>query len=155
MSHKFPFVANLCYIFNDKSEVLLQKKSQGFGVGKWNGPGGKKKPGETIIESGIREVKEETGITLKNLQKMGELEFIFVYNEKSNFLTHVFVCRDWEGEPKDLGEGELKWFKIKDIPIDEMWDDDQYWLKPLLGGEYQHQRFYFDKNSKVIKQEKL
>ncbi len=107
----FPFIANLCYIFNDKNEVLLQCKSRGFGVGKWNGPGGKQDKGETIKEATSREIKEETGVIVRNLKKMGELEFVFVDNEESNFLTHVFICNDWEGEPKDMGEGELRWFK--------------------------------------------
>jgi len=151
----FPFIANLCYIFNDKGEVLLQCKSKGFGMGKWNGPGGKKKQDETIEESTIREIKEETDVDIKSLKKMGELEFIFVNNEASNFLTHVFVSPDWEGEPKDLGEGELKWFKIDEVPLEKMWDDDQYWLKNLLKGEYQHKRFYFDGNGKVLRYEKI
>jgi len=148
MNHKFPFIANLCYILNNNGEVLLQCKSRGFGAGKWNGPGGKQDPGETTEEAAIREVKEETDITVRNLKKMGELEFVFIDNEKSNFLTHVFICRDWEGSPKNLGEGGLKWFKIEEVPLDKMWDDDQYWLKPLLNGEYQHKRFYFDKDGK-------
>ncbi len=149
----FPYIVNLCYVFNKKGEVLLQHKSRGFGVGKWNGVGGKKEPRETIEESAIREVKEEADITMKKLEKMGELEFVFVGNEESNNYTHVFICRDWEGSPKNLGEGELKWFKIEEVPLDKMWDDDQYWLKPLLNGEYQHKRFYFDKDGKVIKYE--
>jgi len=150
---EFPYIVNLCYVFNKKGEVLLQHKSRGFGVGKWNGVGGKKEPRETIEESAIREVKEEADITMKKLEKMGELEFVFVGNEESNNYTHVFICRDWEGSPKNLGEGELKWFKIEEVPLDKMWDDDQYWLKPLLNGEYQHKRFYFDKDGKVIKYE--
>ena len=150
---KFPFIANLCYIFNERGEVLLQCKSRGFGAGKWNGPGGKQNKGETIEEATIREMKEETGVIVRNLKKMGELEFIFIDNEESNFLTHVFVCHDWAGSPKDLGEGELRWFKIDKVPLDKMWDDDQYWLKLLLKGEYQHKRFYFDNKGKVIKYE--
>ena len=152
---EFPFIANLCYILNDKNEVLLQCKSRGFGQGKWNGPGGKQNPGETVEEATIREIREETNIIVKKLKKMGELEFVFVDNEESNFLTHVFICRDFRGQPKDLGEGELKWFKIEKVPLNKMWDDDQYWLKHLLKGEYQHKRFYFDKNGKVIKYEDL
>ncbi|MDD5290931.1 MAG: 8-oxo-dGTP diphosphatase [Patescibacteria group bacterium] len=151
----FSFFTTHCYILNEKGEVLLQCKSRGFGEGKWNGPGGKKKPDETFEESAIREVKEETGVTMKKPEKLGELEYIFVGNETINTLANVFVCRDWEGEPKDMGEGELKWFKINEVPLDKMWDDDQYWLKPLLSGQYQHKRFYFDKNGKVIKYEEL
>ena len=86
---------------------------------------------------------------------MGELEFVFKGNEEANNYTYVFICYDWEGESEDKGEGELRWFKIEDIPLDKMWDDDKYWLKPLLGGEYMHKRFYFNKEGKVIRYEKL
>ena len=89
------------------------------------------------------------------MQKTGELEFIFKGNEKENNYTYVFVCQDWQGEPTNMGEGELKWFKIKDIPLDKMWDDDKYWLKNSLRGKYQHKRFYFDKNYKLINYEEI
>jgi len=152
---KFTYTVNLCYLINKRGEVLLQYKSRGFGKGKWNGPGGKKEQDETIEKSAVREVKEETDVTMKNIQKMGELEFVFTENKEENNYTHVFVCRDWEGEPKNMGEGELKWFKIKDIPLDKMWDDDKYWLKDLLKGEYQHKRFYFDENYSLVNYEKI
>lgn len=133
----------------------MQLKSRGFGKGNWNGVGGKKEMGETIEDSAIREVKEETDLVMKNFKKMGELEFIFVGAEESNNYTHVFVSNDWEGEPKNMGEGELKFFNIKSIPLEKMWDDDQFWLKDLLNGKYQHMRFYFNKKGKVIEYEDL
>lgn len=151
----FPFIATLSYLINKNNQVLLQYKARGFGMGKWNGPGGKKHQDESIEESARREVKEETDIVMKDIKKAGELEFIFVDNEKDNFLTHVFICRDFDGLPKDSDEGKLKWFKIDELPLNEMWDDDQYWLRPLLNGDFQHKRFYFDKKGKVIKYEEL
>lgn len=147
----FTYTATLCYVINNSGEVLLQLKSKGFGQGKWNGPGGKVDKEESVKESVKREVREETGITIKNIKKMAELEFVFVGNEEANNYTHVFICYNWEGEPEDKGEGELRWFKIEDMPLDKMWDDDKYWLKPLLRGEYMHRRFYFNKEGRVLK----
>jgi len=151
---KFPYLVNLNYILNDQGEVLLQKKARGFGKGNWNGPGGKLKEGETPEDSACREILEETGLIVKKFEKRGEIEFIFP-DESINNYVHVFIVTDWEGEPVDGGEGELKWFKIDELPLEKMWDDDQYWLPRLLAGEKIHMRFYFDENNKIRQFEDL
>ncbi|MDD4902789.1 MAG: NUDIX domain-containing protein, partial [Patescibacteria group bacterium] len=92
----FPYIVNLNYILNDRGEVLLQKKARGFGKGNWNGPGGKLKPGESPADSARREVLEETGIIIKDLEQRGEIEFVFIDGSINNH-TYVFVTRDWEG----------------------------------------------------------
>lgn len=153
--HKFPFVCNICYLINNKGEVLLQKKRHGFGKGKWNGPGGKLKINETPEQSAIREIKEETNLDIINLKKAGEIEFVFTEDEKNNNFVHIFFSDNFIGEPEDLGEGELKWFKFEEIPYNLMWDDDKYWLPDALAGKYVNLRFYFDKNGKVLKYEKI
>ena len=150
----FPYIVNLNYILNERGEVLLQKKARGFGKGNWNGPGGKLKPGESPAESARREFFEETEIVIKNLEQRGEIEFIFPDQSINNHM-YVFVSREWEGETKDKGEGELRWFKIDELPLDKMWDDDQYWLPRLLAGEKIHMRFYFDENNKISRFEEL
>jgi len=152
---KFPYTTNVCYIINNKNQVLLQKKARGFGAGKWNGPGGKIESGETPEEGTIREVKEETNLDIRNLKKAGKIEFIFTENYDSNNYTYIFVCKDYEGNPKDMGEGELRWYNILEIPLEKMWDDDKYWLLQVLKGEKVSKRFYFDKNGIVIKQENI
>ena len=40
-------------------------KKRGFGVGKWNGFGGKVEAGETVVEAAAREVTEECGYSVK------------------------------------------------------------------------------------------
>ncbi len=153
--HKFPYLVNICYIINDKNQVLLQEKARGFGKGKWNGPGGKVEPEESVSDSVRREVKEETGLVLLDLQKMGEIEFIFTTQEENNNYCHIFISRQWHGEAEDKGEGRLKWFAIDDLPLDKMWDDDKYWLPDLLRGKKKHMRFYFDQDDRVIKYKDL
>jgi mutator protein MutT len=150
----FPYITNITYILNNRGEVLLQKKARGFGVGNWNGPGGKIKPGEDLQESAKREVLEETGIIINDLEQRGEIEFIYS-DQATNTYTHVFIAKKWEGKPVDGREGELRWFKTNELPLDKMWDDDKYWLPRLLAGEKIHMRFYFDKNNKIKKFEEL
>jgi 8-oxo-dGTP diphosphatase len=146
---------NLCYVINNQDEILLQYKRKGFGVGKWNGPGGKVEPGETLEQAVIREVKEETGLDIKNLKKMAELEFYFINKEEWNQIAHVYVTKDFTGDIQVSEEGELKWFKIKEIPYDKMWDDDPYWLPNILAGEFMKIKFYFDQNSNLQRYEKI
>lgn len=153
---EFPITANLCYIINEKGEVLLQKKALGWGKGNWNGPGGKVDPGESMEESVKREILEETNVKIKSLEERGFLEFIFSKERsKNNQRVYLFISRDYEGEPKNMGEGELKWFSKDKIPLKEMWDDDKYWLLPMLLGRTVKMRFYFDDNNKVIKCDNL
>jgi len=147
---KFHYIVNVCYIVNEQGQILLQLKKRGFGQGKWNGPGGKTEPGETPEESVKREVREETGIAIKSLKKMGELEFIFNKKEEWNNYCHVFVCDEFEGKPKDRGEGKLQWFKQEELPFDRMWADDQHWLPDVLDGKYVKKRFYFDQAGNLL-----
>jgi len=145
----FPNKATICYLIDIRDRVLLQYKSRGFGRGKWNGPGGKIENGESPIECVRREVFEETGIEILNARLLGELEFIFPHNNADNFYSYVFVSYDYRGKPKDKGEGELKWFRKEEMPLAEMWDDDQHWLPEILEGNFVRKRFYFNKNSQV------
>ena len=155
MDVNFTYLTVLVYIFNRKGEVLLQKKARGFGKGKWNGPGGKINQGEAPEEAARREVKEETTLKIKKIEPQGIIEFVFPHKIESSNYCYVYICRDFSGKPFNTGEGELKWFKTEELPLEEMWDDDRYWLPSVLAGEKVHIRFYFDKNEKVSKIEKL
>ena len=151
----FNTIANLCYLINGRNEVLLQFKSRGFGQGKWNGPGGKAEKGESLEQAVAREVKEETGLAVKDLKKMAELEFIFKEKADWNQLVYVFVSHDFAGVIKPSDEGELKWFKIGEIPYDKMWEDDAHWLPKVLAGEFVKMRFCLGQNGQLENYEKI
>ena len=73
--------ATLVLLFNGDppTKVLLGFKKFGFGQGKYTGFGGKVEPGESILDTAVRELAEETGINLRaeSLQHVAVLEFIF------------------------------------------------------------------------------
>jgi 8-oxo-dGTP diphosphatase len=140
--------AILCYIF-DRDRVLLQKKSRGFGQGKWNAPGGKIKFAETPYRAAVREVREETGLLVKELENVGLLNF-FENDGGRFFSVHVFVAGSFEGRLRDGGEGKLEWFPKDKLPKDEMWEDDRFWLPYLLGKKRFRGDFLFTRGFKKM-----
>lgn len=133
----------------------MQFKRRGFGVGKWNGPGGKMEPGETSEQAVIREVKEETGLDVKDLKKVAELEFFFEEKEEWNQAADAYITKNFSGKIEASDEGELKWFKINELPFNQMWEDDPYWLPRALAEEFMKMKFYFDKNGKLLRFENI
>src|SRR6185369_15637381 len=106
------------------------------------GPGGKIEPGETALESALRETQEEIGVTPREIDERGTLCFQFV----DGYSLHcvVFFARDYEGELIETVEATPLWFEMDAIPYDEMWADDRYWLPRALQGERFAGRFEFD-----------
>ena len=98
MDYKFNYTTNLCYLLNNQNQVLLIMKKKGFGVGKWNGPGGKVKLGENPEQSAMREVEEETGYQPANLQNLGFIEFIWPHKEEYNQICHIFITKNFNFE---------------------------------------------------------
>ena len=133
--------ANLCFIVRD-GRVLLIRKKRGLGAGKINGPGGKVELGETALESAIREVQEEIGVTPLDVEERGILSFQFV----DGYSLHcvVFVAQGLEGEPVETAEAIPLWFPLDAIPFDEMWADDRHWLPRTLQGAHFEGWFVFD-----------
>jgi len=146
----------LCFILKNK-KVLLQKKAKGrFGELKWNGPGGKLEGGETPEACVIREVKEETGLSVSNLKTCGTLHFYKDgKKDKPSIIVYVFLTDGFKGVPENLGEGELKWFEQDKLPFDQMWEDDRLWLPHVLAGKRVNGHFYFTGNFKKIFDYKL
>lgn len=139
---------------NDKN-ILLAMKKRGFGVGKWNGVGGKinlEKGDKNVFDSAVRETKEEIGVKIKNSEKVAVIDFHFpeVPKEKDfDQQVHVFLIKDWEGEPIESEEMAPRWFNIAEIPFDKMWDDDRHWLPHVLENKKMKAKFVFDKEDKV------
>jgi len=130
--------------------VLLAMKKRGFGVGKWNGVGGKLETSETVEQAVVRECHEEIGVTPTKFHKQAEIVFDEKHKEvREVLLVHVFLADKWQGEPIESEEMAPKWFPIDKIPLNEMWDDDKYWLKRVLSGEKLKCKFVMDDSDRV------
>ncbi len=134
--------ANLVFVIDD-GKVLLIRKKTGLGQGKINGPGGKLDPGETALQSAVREIHEELHLTLDpaDCEEMGVLRFQFV----DGLAMHVVVFRAfaYQGTPTETREAAPLWFSFDEIPFEEMWADDRYWLREMLDGQHFEANFIF------------
>lgn len=134
-------------------EVLLAMKKRGFGVGKWNGVGGKLNPGEDIRSAAIRETEEEIGVTPLEIEEVGILNFYFPLvpaEKKFGQRVRVYVARKWLGEPVETEEMKPKWFKVAAVPYSEMWWDDALWMPKVFAGSFVKGSFMFGKNEEIV-----
>jgi len=134
-------ILTLCLIVQD-GKVLLGLKKRGFGMGKWNGFGGKVEAGESILEAARRECVEEAGITPGDLRPRGMLLFRFD-GDPVELEVHVFLGSTFSGEVRETEEMRPKWFALDKIPYESMWADDAFWLPEVLAGKSVRGTFLF------------
>lgn len=140
----------LLFLLKD-DQILLAMKKRGFGADRYNGIGGKIDPGETVEQALIRECQEEIEVTPTEFHKVAEHDFTQTEsNEPWRMYVHAYLCTKWEGEPKETEEMAPEWFKIADIPYDNMWQDDIYWLPKVLEGKKLFCKFSFDEADNML-----
>ena len=150
-----------CYICrkNGKNiEYLMlyrNRKPEDPNEGKWLGIGGKVEAGETPLEANVREVREETGISLnpEDCRFHGNIKFInTIYEDEEIYLYSVEVPEDTQ--PIDCDEGELHWIDASKIMTLNMWEGDRQFLAPLLeGGTDINMTLYYD-GDELVRTEK-
>lgn len=96
---------------------------------KWIGIGGKFLEGESPEECLLREVKEETGLTLTDWRYRGIVTF--VSDRWEGEYMHLFTAHDWQGEIAPCDEGELAWVDIGAVPSLPIWEGDKIFLRLL------------------------
>lgn len=136
----------------EETHICLALKKRGFAMGKWNGVGGKVERGESIEQAAVRETAEEilVKVMLKDLQLVAKLDFIFEDKPEWGQRVHVFFVDHWQGEPSESEEMMPKWYKISEIPYDQMWQDDRYWLPKVLHGEKVQGEFHFGADERIL-----
>src|SRR5512147_1781315 len=115
-------LATLCYLHRDNHTLMLHrvKKENDIHAGQWNGLGGKFEPGETPEECVIREVREESGLLIRNPKLVGLLMFPNFKDE--DWYVFVFTVTAFEGELIDSNEGHLKWIPDAEVESLPLWE---------------------------------
>ncbi len=151
--------ATLCILLREEPprQVLLGLKKAGFGAGKYGGFGGKVEDGETVEDAALRELEEETGVRVlpEHLGYVARLEFLFPARPSWNHHVHVFLATCWLGEPQESREMSPEWFRVDDLPFDDMWQDGRHWLPSILAGERIWGRFTFRGDNETIQNMQL
>lgn len=123
-------IGTLCYIKHNGKTLMLHriKKENDMHEGKWNGLGGKLDPGETPEECIIREVKEESGLTIYNPKLKGILTFP-MFDGVDDWMAFLFTATEFEGDLIESPEGHLEWIDNKKVPNLNLWEGDRIFLK--------------------------
>lgn len=128
--------------------VCLAEKRRGFRQGKINGYGGKVEEGETIEACAIRETTDESSVTPMQIRKVAEVRY---HDPGLTHECHVFICDQWEGEPKHTEEMvSPTWYRPDEIPFERMDQADPLWILPVLRGERIRANFFYDENDRMF-----
>ena len=121
----------LCYIQSGENYLLLHrtKKKNDQSHDKWLGIGGKFEDKESPEDCILREVREETGLTLTSYQYRGIVTFVSDVWETE--FMHLFTADGFTGTIRDCDEGELEWISKDRYLSLPMWEGDKIFLRLL------------------------
>ena len=105
-------LTNLCMVYDHDGNILVQNRKNPD----WPGvtfPGGHVEPGESFVESVIREVREETGLTIENPKLCGTKQFQTERNER--YVVLFYKTDKFSGELHSSEEGEVFWIPREDL----------------------------------------
>lgn len=123
-------LSTLCYIRSEGQTLMLHrnKREKDFHQGKFNGIGGKFEPGETPEECLVREVFEETGLTVLDYRYEGLLTFP-MFDGIQDWYTFVYTVEAFEGVLTECDEGTLHWIADDQLTALNLWEGDPHFLR--------------------------
>ena len=117
----------LCLVHNEDSYLLQDRVKED-----WKGytlPGGHIEPGESIVDAVVREMKEETGLTIKSPRLCGVKQFPI---EGGRYIVFLFETDQFEGEVVDSDEGKMQWVKTSELLKVNLVDDFEALIEVML-----------------------
>ena len=128
-------LTTICYIEQDGNYLMLHrtKKENDQSHDKWLGVGGKFDKDESPDECILREVKEETGLTLTSYQLRGVMTFVSNIWETEYMI--IYTADEFEGALAECSEGDLQWIKKTEVMNLKLWEGDKIFLKKLIDGD--------------------
>ncbi len=143
-------LATLCYVIDRKAKKTLMihriKKENDYHEGKWNGLGGKFEEGESPEDCAIREVLEESGLTIKNPKLHGFISFP-LFDGKEDWYVFVFTADNFKGNIIDSPEGKLEWIENNKVTGLNLWEGDKIFLDWLYQDKFFSAKFVYKSGS--------
>lgn len=124
-------ITTLCYMEKEDSYLMLHriKKKDDMNQDKWLGVGGHLEDGESPEECLLREVREETGLTLVSYRLRGVVTF--VSDKYADEYMFLYTADGFEGVLADCSEGQLEWVKKEKIGELPLWEGDLIFFELL------------------------
>lgn len=108
-------VGNVCFIKDIKNnKLLLLKRNKEPMAGMYTGVGGKVRKNEGLVESCIREAKEETGLAISDIKLRGIVKTVLEGGD-SSWILLVYTADKFSGRLIDCGEGKLEWVDMLSV----------------------------------------
>ncbi len=128
-------LSTLCYIEKDGKYLMLHrtKKKNDINKDKWLGIGGKFEDGESPEECIIREVKEETGLTINKYKLRCAITYVST-NWETEYM-YVFTSNDFTGELIECNEGNLKWIEKDKVTELNTWEGDKIFVEKIKNND--------------------
>lgn len=156
-----PLTCSFVLCVNENDEVLLQKRKKQPYLGIINIPGGKVQFGESTHDAGIRELYEESKLTI-NSMKLKMIDEVRTYNHNKHIFAHIiaytYVCREFDGKlEKENQEGEMKWYSLNEIQyVEDIFPNLKKTIPKLLNTQHlivQETKRFMDVEGNFIKYE--
>lgn len=133
MGRAYPIeLTNMCMLRRTDGKVLVQNRVDPD----WSGltfPGGHVEPGESLVDSVVREMREETGLTVRNPRLMGSKSWM--KDDGSRYLVLLYTATEYEGELHSSEEGEISWMTIEEMRAGRMVDGMELYFRVYLDGD--------------------
>ena len=140
-------LATLCYVIDKKQDAVLMihrvKKTKDYHQGKWNGLGGKFEFGESPEDCAIREIREESGLSVKKLILKGFITFP-LFDGVEDWYVFLFISDEFSGDLIDSAEGNLEWIPIKELTKINLWDGDKLFIPWLFEDKFFSAKFIYE-----------
>ena len=125
-------LTNMCMICDAAGNVLVQDKKNSSSWHGWNFPGGHVEPGEYVTPSVIREVREETGLTISHPHLCGVKQFPL---EEGRYIVFLFETEEFEGDLRSSEEGTMHWIDERELSKVNLVEDFEDLIEVMLDDE--------------------
>ena len=122
-------LTNMCMLTRADGKVLVQNRRDP----NWGGltfPGGHVEPGESLVDSVIREMQEETGLTVRNPRLVGTKSWMM--NDGGRYLVLLYTATEFEGELHSSDEGDIAWMTLDEMKAGKMVDGMELYFRVYL-----------------------